>query len=279
MNLLFLGDVVGRSGRDGVLHHLPGLRSRLALDFVVVNAENAAAGFGVTEKIAREFFEAGVDCITTGNHVWDQKELVSAIDREPRILRPVNFPEGTPGRGAALFQAPRGRRVLVANVMGRLFMDALDDPFAAVERVLHQVRLGAGADAVIIDVHGEATSEKMALGHFCDGRATLVVGTHSHVPTADLQILPGGTAYQSDAGMCGDYDSVIGMKKETSVARFVRRLPTERMSPAENEATVCGVFVATDDRTGLAMRAEPVRIGGRLSQHVPEPLAAAGSAS
>lgn len=275
MNLLFLGDVVGRSGRDGVLRHLPELRSRLALDFVVVNAENAAAGFGVTEKIAREFFEAGVDCITTGNHVWDQKELVSAIDREPRILRPVNFPEGTPGRGAAVFQAPRGRRVLVANVMGRLFMDALDDPFAAVDRVLHQVRLGAGADAVVVDFHGEATSEKMAFGHFCDGRATLVVGTHSHVPTADLQILPGGTAYQSDAGMCGDYDSVIGMRKETSVARFVRRLPTERMAPAENEATVCGVFVATDDRTGLALRTEPVRIGGRLSQHVPDPVPAA----
>ncbi|HEV7370927.1 TIGR00282 family metallophosphoesterase [Arenibaculum sp.] len=276
MNLLFLGDVVGRAGRDAVLAHLPELRRRLATDFVVVNGENAAGGFGITEKIARDFFDAGVDCITTGNHVWDQKELVGAIDRETRILRPLNFPEGTPGRGAAVFQAPRGRRVLVANVMGRLFMDPLDDPFAAVGHVLRQVRLGAGAgagngvDAVIVDVHAEATSEKMAMGHFCDGRASLVVGTHSHVPTADLQILPGGTAYQSDAGMCGDYDSVIGMKKEVSIARFVRKLPTERMTPAENEATVCGVFVRTDDRTGLGVRAEPVRIGGRLAPHLPE---------
>jgi metallophosphoesterase (TIGR00282 family) len=270
MNLLFLGDVVGRAGRDAVLARLPELRRRLAADFVVVNGENAAGGFGITEKIARDFFDAGVDCITTGNHVWDQKELIGTIDREPRILRPLNFPEGTPGRGAAVFQAPRGRRVLVANVMGRLFMDPLDDPFAAIERVLRQIRLGAGADAVIVDMHAEATSEKMAMGHFCDGRASLVVGTHSHVPTADLQILPGGTAYQSDAGMCGDYDSVIGMRKEISVARFVRRMPTERMTPAENEATVCGVFVRTDERTGLALGAEPVRLGGRLAPHLPE---------
>ncbi|HSK40209.1 MAG TPA: TIGR00282 family metallophosphoesterase [Arenibaculum sp.] len=269
MNLLFLGDVVGRSGRDAVIGHLPELRRRLATDFVIVNGENAAGGFGITEKIARDFFEAGADCVTTGNHVWDQKELVGAIGREPRILRPLNYPEGTPGHGAAVFQAPRGRRVLVANVMARLFMDALDDPFAAVDRMLRQIRLGAGADAVVIDFHGEATSEKMAMGHFCDGRATLVVGTHSHVPTADLQILPGGNAYQADAGMCGDYDSVIGMKKEVSVARFVRKLPTEKMTPAENEATVCGVFVETDDRTGLAVRAEPVRVGPRLANHLP----------
>jgi 2',3'-cyclic-nucleotide 2'-phosphodiesterase len=272
MKILFLGDVVGRSGRDAVLRQIPVLRRDLKLDFLIVNGENAAGGFGITDKIAKEFFEAGADCVTTGNHAWDQKDLVGTIDREPRLLRPVNYPEGTPGRGAVVLTTTQGRKVLVINVLARLFMDSLDDPFAAVERVLRQYRLGAmaGTDAIVVDFHGEATSEKMAMGHFLDGRVSLVVGTHSHVPTADLQILPGGTAYQSDAGMCGDYDSVIGMKKEISVARFVRRLPTEKMTPAEGEATVCGVFIETDSRTGLPRRAEPLRIGGRLAPHMPE---------
>ena len=269
MRLLFLGDVVGRSGREAALKHIPELRAALKVDFLVVNGENAAGGFGITDKIAREFFDVGTDCITTGNHVWDQKELVGSIDREPRILRPLNYPDGTPGRGASIFQLQGGRKVLVMNVMARLFMDALDDPFAAVEKVLRQHRLGGGINAVVLDFHGEATSEKMAMGHYLDGRASLVVGTHSHIPTADLQILNGGTAFQSDAGMCGDYDSVIGMKKEVSVARFVRKLPTEKMTPAESEGTVCGVFVETDDRTGLAVRAEPVRVGPRLANHLP----------
>lgn len=269
MRLLFLGDVVGRSGREAALKRIPELRAALKVDFLVLNGENAAGGFGITDKIAREFFEAGVDCITTGNHVWDQKELVGSIDHEPRILRPLNYPDGTPGRGASIFQLQGGRKVLVMNVMARLFMDALDDPFAAVEKVLRQHRLGGGITAAVLDFHGEATSEKMAMGHYLDGRVSLVVGTHSHIPTADLQILNGGTAFQSDAGMCGDYDSVIGMKKEVSVARFVRKLPTEKMTPAENEATVCGVFVETDDRTGLAVRAEAVRVGPRLANHLP----------
>lgn len=269
MRLLFLGDIVGRTGRDAVLRHLPALRRDLDPDLVVINGENAAGGFGITDKIAREFFEAGVGCITTGNHVWDQRELIGTIDREPRLLRPLNYPEGTPGRGASLLQTRQGRKVLVINVMARLFMDALDDPFAAVERALRQYRMGGGVDAILVDFHGEATSEKMAMGHFLDGRVSLVVGTHSHIPTADAQILPGGSAYLTDAGMCGDYDSVIGMKKEVSIARFVRRLPTEKMVPAENEATVCGVFVETDDRTGLARRIEMLRVGGRLQAHMP----------
>jgi len=283
MRLLFLGDVVGRSGRDGVLGLLPDLRRDLALDFVVVNGENAAGGFGITQKIAEEFFAAGADCITTGNHVWDQKELVGQIDRLPNLLRPLNYPDGTPGRGYTVLPARNGRhKVLVMNAMARVFMDPLDDPFAAVEKVLARHRLGgarlgpAGVDAAILDFHGEATSEKMVMGHVVDGRVSLCVGTHSHVPTADLQILAGGTAYQSDAGMCGDYDSVIGMKKEPAIHRLVRRLPGERFTPAENTATVtvCGVFVETDDRTGLALRAEPLRIGGRLAQH--RPVLAAG---
>ncbi|CAO3354149.1 TIGR00282 family metallophosphoesterase [Azospirillum sp. A29] len=275
MRILFFGDVVGRSGREAVLAHMPMLREKLDPDLTVVNGENSAGGYGVTVKIAEEFFEAGIDVVTLGNHTWDQKELVSTIEQQPRIVRPVNYPEGTPGRGYVLLQARGGRKVLVVNVLLRLFMEPMDDPFAAVDRVLKAHRLGAGqggggVDAVLIDMHGEATSEKMIMGHFCDGRASLVVGTHSHVPTADHMVLPKGTAYQSDAGMCGDYDSAIGMKKEVALAKMVRKLPTERLSPAEGEGTVCGCYVETDDRTGLAVRIEPLRIGGRLSPTLPE---------
>ncbi|MEI6558898.1 MAG: TIGR00282 family metallophosphoesterase [Rhodospirillaceae bacterium] len=270
MRLLFLGDVVGRSGRDAVLRHLPELRQRLAPDLVVVNGENAAAGFGLTAKIAEEFLAAGIDCVTTGNHVWDQKDLVTSIDRLPRLLRPLNYPEGTPGQGAVLIATADGRTALVVCLIARLFMDMIDDPFAAVERLVREHRLGAGGtDAILVDFHGEATSEKMAMAHYLDGRVSAVIGTHSHIPTADTWILPGGTAYQTDAGMCGDYDSVIGMKKELSVARFVRRLPTERLSPAEGEATVCGTWIETDDATGRALRVEAVRLGGRLSPALP----------
>jgi metallophosphoesterase (TIGR00282 family) len=272
MRFAFFGDVVGRSGRDGLAEHLPGLRRRLGLEFVIVNAENAAAGFGVTEATARELFEAGADCLTLGNHSWDQKEALTYIVREPRLIRPLNYPQlaHAPGRGAQLFETESGKRILVVNLLGRVFMDALDDPFAAVDRELEACPLGMAADAVVIDMHAEATSEKMAMGHFCDGRASLVVGTHSHVPTADAQILPGGTAYQSDAGACCDYDSVIGNQKEEPLRRFTTRISGGRYKPAEGPATVCGVFVETDPATGLARRIEPIRIGGRLTQTVPE---------
>lgn len=266
MRLLFLGDVVGRSGRDAVVAALPGLRSDLDLDFVVVNGENAAGGFGITEKITTELLDAGADVISGGNHSWDQREALVFIEREERLLRPANFPAGTPGRGAGLFEARGGRRVLLVNVLGRVFMDPLDDPFAAVEKEISAAPMGDVADAVIVDMHAEATSEKMAMGHFCDGKASLVVGTHSHIPTADAQVLPGGTAYQTDAGMCGDYDSVIGMDKEEPVNRFTRKISGGRFTPADGEATVCGVFVETDDTTGLAQRVEPIRLGGRLKQ-------------
>jgi metallophosphoesterase (TIGR00282 family) len=268
MKVLFLGDVVGRAGRDAIAAHLPGLRQNLGLDFVVANGENAAHGFGITERTARDLYEAGVDCITTGNHVWDQREILSTIDGDPRLLRPINFPRGTPGRGIGVFTLGK-RRVVVVNVMTRLFMDPLDDPFAAVDAVLATQRIGGGVDLLLVDVHGEATSEKMALGHFCDGRASLVVGSHSHVPTADAQILPGGTGYQTDAGMCGDYDSVIGMKKEAAVQRFVRKMPGERLSPADGEGTLCGVFAEIADGSGRATRIAPVRIGGRLIPAIP----------
>ncbi|HEY1928339.1 MAG TPA: TIGR00282 family metallophosphoesterase [Caulobacteraceae bacterium] len=276
MNIAFFGDVVGRAGRDGLAEHLPGLRRRLSLDFVIVNAENAAAGFGVTEATARELFDAGADCLTLGNHSWDQKEALTYIVREPRLIRPLNYPamSKAPGRGAQLFEAPGGRRVLVINLLGRVHMDALDDPFAAVDAELAACPLGEAADAVVVDMHAEATSEKMAMGHFCDGRASLVVGTHTHVPTADAQILEQGTAYQTDAGACADYDSVIGNHKEEPLRRFTTRISGGRYKPAEGPATVCGVFVETDPTTGLAQRIEPIRIGGRLTQTIPTVRAA-----
>jgi metallophosphoesterase (TIGR00282 family) len=272
MRFAFFGDVIGRSGRDGLAEHLPALRRRLALEFVVVNAENAAAGFGITESTARELFEAGADCLTLGNHAWDQKEALTYIVRESRLIRPLNYPAlaDAPGRGAQLFETEAGRRVLVVNLLGRVHMDSLDDPFAAVDRELEACPLGVVADAVVVDMHAEATSEKMAMGHFCDGRASLVVGTHTHVPTADAQILPGGTAYQTDAGGCCDYDSVIGNDKEEPLRRFTTRISSGRYKPASGPATVCGVFVETDPATGLARRIEPIRVGGRLSQTLPQ---------
>jgi metallophosphoesterase (TIGR00282 family) len=274
MRLAFFGDVVGRSGRDGLAAHLPGLRRRLGLEFVVVNAANAAAGFGITENTAKELFAAGADCLTLGNHSWDQKEALTYIVREPRLIRPLNYPAfaAAPGRGAQLFDVAGGRRILVINLLGRVHMDSLDDPFAAVDAELSACPLGEVADAVVVDMHAEATSEKMAMGHFCDGRASLVVGTHTHVPTADGQILEGGTAYQTDAGACADYDSVIGNQKEEPLRRFTTRISSGRFKPAEGPATVCGVYLETDDKTGLARRIEPIRIGGRLTQTVPAAL-------
>jgi metallophosphoesterase (TIGR00282 family) len=265
MRILFCGDIVGRPGRDALAAHLPRLRRDLDLDFVIANGENAAGGFGITEKICAELFELGVDAISGGNHSWDQREALSFIEREPRLLRPHNYPDGTPGRGAAIYPARGGRKVLLMNVMGRLYMDPLDDPFVCVDRELTKHRLGATVNAIVLDVHAEATSEKMAMGHHVDGRVSLCVGTHTHVPTADTMILQGGTAYQTDAGMCGDYDSVIGMDKTVPIQRFTRKLPTERMSVAGGEGTLCAVLVETDDKTGLARRVDPVRLGGKLT--------------
>lgn len=270
MRILFIGDIVGRSGREVVLEHLPALVREWALDCVVINAENAAGGFGITETIYQELIDAGADAITLGNHAWDQREALVFIDRAPRLVRPINYPVGTPGRGAAMVEAKNGAQVLVVNAMGRIFMDPLDDPFAAIERELSACRLRDNADAIVIDMHAETTSEKMAMGHFCDGRVSFVVGTHTHVPTADAQILPGGTAFQSDAGMCGDYDSVIGMAKEEPLARFLRKIPSGRFEPANGPATLCGVAVETDNASGLALHIAPVRIGGRLAPARPD---------
>jgi metallophosphoesterase (TIGR00282 family) len=271
MRLGFFGDVVGRAGRAAVAEHLPRVRAELALDFVIVNGENAAGGFGITESTAQELFQAGADCITLGNHSWDQPEALTYILREQRLLRPYNYPKTLqiPGRGSQLFTTAAGKRVFVVQIHGSAFMEPLDDPIQGIASALEEAPLRQVADAVIIEMHAEATAEKMTIAHFVDGRATAVIGAHTHVPTADAQVLPGGTAFMSDAGMCGDYDSVIGMKKGPIVQRAATRLPTERKSPAEGPATLCGVLVISDDATGLAKSIEPIRIGGRLIEAMP----------
>jgi hypothetical protein len=271
MRILFIGDVVGRTGRETVAARLPQLRKALRIDLTVVNAENASHGFGLAPDMAAALFAAGADVITLGNHAWDRKEIIPYIAETPRLIRPLNFPPGTPGVGSALLQLPDGRRAVVMQAMGRLFLDALDCPFRGTQAELAKYRLGASVQAILVDFHAEATSEKMAFAHSFDGQVSAVIGTHTHCPSADHQILPGGTAFLSDAGMSGDYDSVIGMAKEGATLRFWRKMPGERLAPAEGEATVCGVFVETDDRTGLALRIEPVRLGGRLSEAMPAP--------
>ncbi len=270
MRLLFLGDVMGRAGRKAVTERLPGLRAEWRLDFVVVNGENASSGAGITPDHAKALLAAGADCLTLGDHAFDQKAMLSFIESEPRILRPLNFAKAAPGRGHRLFDAPGGRKVLVAQALGQVFMKRpFDDPFSAIDPVLRAHPRGGLANAVLVDMHAEATSEKMAMGHWCDGRASVVVGTHTHIPTADAQILPGGTAFQSDAGMCGDYDSVIGMAKEEPMRRFITGMGRERFAPALGEATLAGLFVETDDRTGAATRLAMVRLGGRLQTAAP----------
>lgn len=270
MRLLFLGDVVGRSGRRAVTERLPALRTDWSLDFVIVNGENSAGGFGMTVKIAQSLFEAGADVITLGDHAFDQKEMLAHVDKDQRILRPMNYACSAPGRGWGIYEASRGRKVLVAVALGRVFMSRnYDNPFSPLDDVLRRAPLGAGVQAAVVEIHAEATSEKMGIGHFCDGRASLVVGTHTHVPTSDTMILTKGTAYQSDAGMCGDYDSVIGMDKAEPLKRFVTGMGTERFEPAGGEATLAGVLVETDDRSGLARSVSPVRVGGRLEGAAP----------
>ncbi|HEY0331241.1 MAG TPA: TIGR00282 family metallophosphoesterase [Rhodopseudomonas sp.] len=269
MRILFIGDVVGKAGRTAIADYLPGAIRDWKLDLVIVNGENAAGGFGITEAIYNDFIDVGVDAVTLGNHAWNQKEALVFIERAPRLIRPVNFPRYTPGRGAALIDAKNGARALVINAMGRVFMEPLNDPFAAVGRELEACPLVEAADAIVLDFHGEASSEKQGMGFFCDGRASLVVGTHTHVPTADHQILPGGTGYMTDAGMTGDYDSVIGMHKDEPLRRFVTGIPSGRFEPANGAATLSGVGVETDDATGLALCIAPVRLGGRLEPAVP----------
>ncbi|HBQ35782.1 MAG TPA: TIGR00282 family metallophosphoesterase [Rhodobacteraceae bacterium] len=270
MRILFLGDVVGRAGRNAITERLHGLRKKWRLDFVVVNGENATGGMGLSAGHAKAILEAGADCITLGDHAFDQRDMMQFIDSEPRIIRPLNFAKNAPGKGARLFSDQRGRKILVAQVLGQVFMKRpFDDPFSAVDEILRKHPLGGMAQAILLDVHCEATSEKTGMGHWCDGRASVVVGTHTHIPTADAQILPKGTAFQADAGMCGDYNSVIGMDKEEPLRRFITGMGKGRFVPAMGDVTLSGLFVETDDKTGKAKEVQMVRVGGRLQQSGP----------
>ncbi len=270
MRLLFLGDIVGRAGRTVVCDALPGLIKQYGLDFVVINGENSAGGFGITESILNDLIDAGADCVTLGNHAFDQKDALVFIERHDRLIRPLNFPKGTPGKGATLLKSKSGADVLVINAMGRVFMTEIDCPFRAIDGELSACSLKQGADAILIDFHAEATSEKQAMGLFLDGRVSGVVGTHTHTPTADGRVLPGGTAYLSDAGMCGDYNSVLGMDAEEPINRFLTRIPRSRYEPASGAGTISGFAIDIDDATGLAVKSGPLRLGPHLEPAAPE---------
>jgi metallophosphoesterase (TIGR00282 family) len=261
---------MGRAGRAALIENLPRLKAEWQIDFAVVNGENATSGHGLSPDHARALLAAGADCITLGDHAFDQKDMLGFIEKEPRIIRPLNFAKNAPGRGARIFSDLRGRKILVAQVLGQVFMKrAYDDPFSAVDQILRNHPLGGQVQAIVLDIHCEATSEKMAMGHFCDGRASLVVGTHTHVPTGDAMILSKGTGYQTDAGMCGDYNSVIGMDPAEPLRRFVTGMTKTRFEPAMGPATLSGVLVETDDKTGKALSIQMIRYGGKLEQSAP----------
>ncbi len=266
MRILFLGDVVGKAGRNAISQKLPSLIEQLKLDFVIVNGENASHGRGLTEKHYNELLSAGADVVTLGDHAWDQKETLGFIAREQNLVRPINMAKGTAGRGATLVNAKNGKQVLVVQGLGRVFMNPIDCPFLAIEEAIAQCPLGEMADVIVVDFHVEATSEIQAMGHFLDGRASLVVGTHTHIPTSDQRILKGGTGLMSDAGMCGDYDSVIGVQTDEPLNRFLTGVPMGRFTPAEGEATLCGVVIETSDKSGLCKSIMPLRVGGVLGQ-------------
>ena len=266
MKIVFIGDIVGRSGRESLDAHLEDLKAEFEPDFVIVNGENSAHGFGITEKICSHFYDLGVDCITTGNHALDQREVISYFSREKRLIRPINYPPGYPGNAMWHAETQNGRKILVVQALGRVFVDSVDCPFRALDGVLERHKLGSEYSAILVDFHAEATAEKMAFGHYLDGRVSAVLGTHTHVPTADAHVLSGGTAYQSDIGMTGDYDSVIGMRKDVPIQKMTRKYVQERMTPANGEATLCGAYIETDDSYGHAMEIRPIRRGGRLSQ-------------
>lgn len=269
MKILFIGDIMGRSGREALEKHLPDLKEKLSPDVTIVNGENAANGKGITEKICKEFYDWGVDCITTGNHVWDQREIIPYIARDEKLLRPINFPKGTAGNGLYKFQTAEGQKITIINAMGRLFMDPLDDPFAILKETVEKETLGKTTDAIFVDFHAETTSEKMSIAHHLDGKITGLIGTHTHIQTADHHIMEHGTAYMTDAGMTGDYNSVIGVRKDIGVHRFVKKMPGEKMIPASGEGTLCGAIIETNDQTGLAKGIKPIRIGGLLSETLP----------
>ncbi len=262
MKIIFVGDIVGKEARETLINKLPDIKNKYKPDTIIVNAENAAAGYGLTKKIAINLFDSGVDAITLGNHAWDQKEMLSYIEECPNIVRALNYPIGVPGRGYYEFQLDDGRKIIVLQIMLRLFMGLfLDDPFNVTKNFLQKEKLGKTCNAIIIDMHGEATSEKNAFGHYFDGQVSAILGTHTHIPTADAKILDAGTAYQTDVGMTGNYNSVIGMDKENPIHSFVKGYRSEgRFFPAEGKVTVCGTYIETDDNTGLSSKIEPFQI-------------------
>ena len=267
MKILFLGDVVGPSGCKSVQRYLPQIVKKNDIEFVILNGENAAdAGVGITKKITENLFNAGVDVITTGNHVWDQKETMEHIATEKRLLRPENLVNGSPGRGYDIYNTTSNIKIAVLNLMGNVFMKNCEDVFMTAEKIFNKIKLQKDADFIIVDFHGEITSEKMAMGHYLDGKATLVVGTHTHVPTSDFVILEKGTAYQTDAGMCGDYNSVIGMNKENSIKKFFKNKYAKKHFPSLGEATLSGIIVEGDSNTGLAKSVKQFLLGGVLKE-------------
>ena len=269
MNILILGDVVGPSGREAIVKQLPKLIKKKKLDFVIINGENAAdPGVGITKKNTEEFFKAGTDVITTGNHVWDQKETMEFITSEKRLLRPENLIKGSPGQGTSIFTTKNNKKVAVINLMGNIYMKKCEDVFEAAKKFIQAVKLKRDADFIVVDFHGEITSEKMAIGYLFDGKATMVVGTHTHVPTLDYRIMEKGTAYQTDIGMCGDYNSVIGMNRDNSLKKFLNDSSAIKHYPALGEATISGLMVQADDKTGLAKKIEPIIIGGVLENRI-----------
>ena len=269
MNILILGDIVGPSGRKALTKRLPELIKKKKLDFVIVNGENAAdTGVGITKKNTEEFFKAGTNVITSGNHIWDEKETMEFITSEKRLLRPENLFKGSPGNGTGIFTTKSKKKVAVINLMGNVFMKKCDDVFETAKKIVQTIKLKEDADFIIVDIHGEITSEKMAMGYFFDGKATMVVGTHTHVPTSDYRILEKGTAYQTDIGMCGDYNSVIGMNKDNSLKKFFRDTSAKKHYPALGEATISGLMVYADEETGLAKKVEPIITGGDLESKI-----------
>ncbi len=260
MKLLFCGDVVGRSGRDVITKQVPRLKVELGLDFIIVNGDNAASGFGISPQICKDFYAAGVDVITGGDHIWDQKEIVPYLATEKRLLRPANFPEKTPGLGYGIYTSTTGKKLLVLHLLGQVFhKEHTNCPFLLADQVVSAVRMGVQVAGILIDFHAEATSEKTAMGQYMDGRVSAVVGSHTHVPTGDARVLKKGTAYQTDAGMCGDYDSVIGFNLESPIERFLTKISKARLEPASGEGVLCGFLVDINEATGLAKSCEAVQ--------------------
>ena len=269
MNILLLGDIVGPSGRRAVTEKLPNLIKKKELDFVILNGENAAdPGVGITKKNFEELLKSGADVITTGNHIWDQNETMEFIDTEKRLLRPQNLTKGSPGRGYGIFDSKNNKKVAVINLMGNIFMKKCEDVFQEAKKFIQTVQLKKNADFIIVDMHGEITSEKMAMGYLFDGKATMVVGTHTHVPTSDHMIMEKGTAYQTDVGMCGDYKSVIGMNRDNSLKKFLKDSSATKHYPALGEATISGLMVVADNKTGLANKVEPIILGNLLENRI-----------